>query len=488
MKSKWKILVAIILIIAIGGTFAFVFIHKNNQYNAAEEAFLTKNYAEAKEIYTDLGSYKDSEERADEAGLYELYEEGISLFNSEKYEDALAIFEDLGDLEDSEEYVVEINKTIEYNDAMALLEEEKFEEAMEIFSSLDDFKDSASQVTLCENSIQYRTAMEKMDAEEYQEALDIFENLDNFKDSKEQFKVAQNHVRYELANEYFEDGEFEKAKNIYSNLGDFKDSSKLYELAKNSEDYETAMAFYDDDEYYDALQIFKTLDDFEDAQDYTNICYENIYSDGLVLMAAGDYMEAKTLFASIREYADANEKEDESQNYLLYASAKEDYNGGSLYDAYMAFIDLGDFLDSATMAAKCVSTPKTLGEKNIYTNPNYAWQQVPVRISTDQSSDAMATYIKIYDGDTLVRAAYFAPKDIYTISLPEGYYKFNVANGDIWFGPEDMFGPDGYYSTLVFDSYDSKIIFLEAGYEYTLELAVSTDGNVGSDSVDSEDF
>ena len=488
MKSKWKILIAIVLVLAIGGTFAFVFINKNNQYAAAEEAFSNKNYGEAKEIFTELGSFKDAEEKAKESGLYERYEEGISLWYAEELADALAIFEDLGDFEDSGEFADEIRKKIQYNDAMVLLEDEKFEEAMEIFESLDDFEDSAAKVVFCENSIQYRTALEKMEAEEYQEALDIFKSLDTFKDSRTQLKVAQNHVQYELANEYLQDGEFEKAKTIFSSLDDFKDSATLFKFADHSYNYENAMALYDGEEYYEALQIFKDLDDFEDAQTYTTNCYEALYAEGMALMAAKDYQSAKSLFGSIREYADAEEKEDESQNYLRYISAKENYEEGKLYDAYLTFSDLGDFLDSAKMAAFCVSAPATMGEKNIYTNPDYTYQQVPVFIETDRSSDAMATYIKIYDGDTLVRATYFAPKEMYTISLPQGFYRFNVANGDLWFGPEDMFGPDGYYSALVFDDSGTKTIFLEAGYRYTLQLSVTSDGNVGSDSVNSDDF
>ena len=254
--------------------------------------------------------------------------------------------------------------------------------------------------------------------------------------------------------------------------------NNMWIMRRRLEDFENG-------DFAAAFAVFASLGDFEDAKNWKAKSGEPIYAEAVALMDSGEYVAAKEQFLELADYEDAKEMATKSQNYLDYADAMALYEAGDRYEAYQAFLRLGDFEDAEAMAEQCSAFPTTYAEKQIYTNPKFAYNEVTVRIYTNLKVDE-AAYIKIYSQNTLVKAAFFAPGDNYSIGLPAGRYTFKIGYGNQWFGEEDMFGPKGSYSVMRFE--DGTSTYLSYFYDYTIHLAVDEGGNVSNQSVSADDF
>jgi len=62
------------------------------RYNSAGKAFKERDYITAETLYTELGNYNDSPERAKEAILAGYYYEGVSFYESGDYANAITSF------------------------------------------------------------------------------------------------------------------------------------------------------------------------------------------------------------------------------------------------------------------------------------------------------------------------------------------------------------------------------------------------------------
>ena len=70
---------------------------KSDDYKHAEELFNNAEYSEALEIYTSLGDYEDSQEKA----ILCKYKTAETLYENQQYDEAIILYQELGDYEDS---------------------------------------------------------------------------------------------------------------------------------------------------------------------------------------------------------------------------------------------------------------------------------------------------------------------------------------------------------------------------------------------------
>ena len=108
------------------------------------------------------------------------YNDAVDLMNEGKYVEAVSAFTELGGYKDSEDKILECK----YNSAITLMNDGKYEEAVSIFTELDGFKDSKEKIEDCKEEA-YNKAVELMNKGEHRKAISYLYVSYGFKDSKE---------------------------------------------------------------------------------------------------------------------------------------------------------------------------------------------------------------------------------------------------------------------------------------------------------------
>lgn len=135
------------------------YIVPENKYNDAVALMKDKKYVDATEAFTELGDYKDSEDKIEEIKtilLDRAYDAAITLMKAEKYDEATISFKALGNHRDSKEKIEEI-KTIlldnQYATAETFFDEGHYAEAMSLYKELGDYKDSKLRIEQIHNRL-----------------------------------------------------------------------------------------------------------------------------------------------------------------------------------------------------------------------------------------------------------------------------------------------------------------------------------------------
>jgi len=308
-------------------------------------------------------------------------------------------------------------------------------------------------VATCENADTSFSSAETRDdyqnlLDQYQSACDDFTRLGDYQDStfyadkcQEKIDLCAQNIEYIDAMELYDAGEFESAKTAFGNLGNFRDAGNMVNKCQNQIDFLSAQDLYEDGKYDEALKIFNSLKN-----------------------------------AGLSEASEWCDKTN-------YAIADKLFTEGRKYEAWKIFNRLGKYSDSETRANDCKTPYPDTGV--LYHNEGY-WSS-SVRLNIDGGNLSRPVFIKIYSGDTLVASLFINSGHSVTINLPAGNYTFRQATGSNWFGDTDMFGDEGTYVTLLFNN-DTTSIYLQAGYEYQMTLALQTGGNVGAQSTNRGDF
>lgn len=186
------ILVSLGLIIVV---LAIVFyVAPEMEYKKACEYMANKEYDPAIEKLTELGGYKDSNEKIEEINnliKQEAYDEAIKLIDAGEYDAAITAFEELGDFSDSPQKIEEIKTIIKdkaYDEAVQLMDNESYDEAITAFEALDGYKDSIEKIEeirgiICEQK--YAAAEEAYAKGDYETATGLYFEVTPYKDSRE---------------------------------------------------------------------------------------------------------------------------------------------------------------------------------------------------------------------------------------------------------------------------------------------------------------
>lgn len=261
---------------------------------------------------------------AEEAARAAAYEAAMALYEAESYEEAISAFEALGDYRDSSKMLANSKwywKEQRYGNAVALYKGESYEDAMILFEELGSFEESKKYVARCASAIEardYQQAINLYAAGELLGARDLFVTLGDYKKSETfiaeidaaiavQKQAAHEQDCYLQAVKLKEEGRLTEARALFIEAGDVRDATdqlyQLLEVLAKDEVYGRALADLDGGRYQDAIIRFETLAGYLDS--------------------AAKAAEARELLNDQR-YEEAARTEDPSRAYLLYL-ALDDY-------------------------------------------------------------------------------------------------------------------------------------------------------------------
>jgi hypothetical protein len=148
-KSRRALLiVAIALVVIVGGVIGYTVISeamRSNSYDNAISLMEEGDYQGAYDAFRDLGTYRDSWEKAALCDQYLDYEAAQALMDAEEFEAAKEQFEALGEFEDAPYKAVECGHYIDFVAGQAAYAAEDYESAVRLFAPLKTmgFEDAA---------------------------------------------------------------------------------------------------------------------------------------------------------------------------------------------------------------------------------------------------------------------------------------------------------------------------------------------------------
>ncbi len=181
-KSYAPIVTGVVLVLGVLAIIGFAIIPgKLNEanYAKAKELSASKNYAEAAEIFEQLGDYEDAKDQA----LQCKYDYAASLEEKKDFDVAKEVYKSLGDFKDSKAKV----ESCYYNDALQLLDKGDYDNALAIFVSIPDYADSKARIDECN----YQKALLLLEAKDYAGAIDLLTSLEDYSDAKTKINEAK---------------------------------------------------------------------------------------------------------------------------------------------------------------------------------------------------------------------------------------------------------------------------------------------------------
>ena len=241
------------------------------------------------------------------------YKKAVSLLEEEDYEAAKQIFADLGDYKDAEEQVTECD----YQKASSVLKAGNYEEAKALFLEIQDYRDAKKKVKECD----YRKACSVLEAGNYEDAKVLFLEIEDYKDVEK--KAAE--CDYRKACSVLEAGNYDDAKVLFLEIKDYEDAEE-----KASEcDYQKAKAFYNVGDYINAAESFCKIYEYSDSKNYMYSMFVELAGQKYIdeCTAATNYLNAfiETETADLMEWA---------YDYYYGTATQDawyvDYNNGDL--------------------------------------------------------------------------------------------------------------------------------------------------------------
>ena len=287
-KKKQKSTIAIISIAAIAiCTFAFVyfkFIRPGQQYSKALTAMENGNYQEAKEIFTSLGDYQDSQKMLKECENEIVYQEAISLEENKQYEEAIKLFISLRTYKGSSTHAEKARvKYIEQ-----LYEQADYKKAFDILSDSSDIGPNDQLFRL----VVYAYAEECLKKAEYEDAIVLFELISDYRDSQDKineakYSYASSHKDVEdvVTYEYLTDlknADYPNAASLYQDIYQWK---VKFLCLNTSEDDETTN--YNSVSKYDTFYVHFQISGGEPGV-LTKWSYKITWPDGNTLVEEDD--------------------------------------------------------------------------------------------------------------------------------------------------------------------------------------------------------
>lgn len=218
MKEQKKTIFILIglIVIALAGVGGFYGIRqrqKANMYSHAEQCFQQKDYSSAKDLFNQLGSYKDSAE-----------------------------------------WIKKCDSQPELDSAASLMEQGKYEQAREIYKKYN-LQDNYNECT-------YQLAISYAAAKNYEKSLKEFEQISSYKDVKSKIQDCA----YKYGCSLFKDGKYSDAKTCFEIIGDYKKAKKYLDkcnLANKYSAFDITNSIYIDNIKSDNNNILKVYEEME---------------------------------------------------------------------------------------------------------------------------------------------------------------------------------------------------------------------------------
>ena len=293
---------------------------------------------------------------------------------------------------------------------------------------------------------------------------------------------------YDQASKDYAAGNYAEAAAAFKGLGGYKDSSDMYakaagwveatsleEEASNTESAEAWQA---------AADAYAAIDEAEAQADATRCSGNADYYTAKAMLKKSPTdrataEKALALFENCEEIADAQNQVAYCKSVLAYYEAGDLYAQGKYYEAYQKYGNVNkaasDALgDVGEKEGACIQANP--GNGVVWRNASYSSDDVELTIKNSGHPNA---YYKLYMGNDLVITVFISADGEATFRLPSGTYSMNKAYGDMWFGPDDMFGDGGSYYKCDFAG--SSTFELESGNGYEISSGGEGTG-IGSQS------
>lgn len=334
--------------------------HKNDFENIYKNALQLMEKGENEESYilfSDLGIYKDSENRAKQARANKLYADGdlASAYN---------IYASIDPMynQHSEDY-----KNL-YEKAEQLRDEESYEVAFDIFKALGTYGDSQKQLIAVGEILAEQYEAEK----KFAKASEVYTKIGLNSKAKEATELQQKENKYQEALRLMENGQYSEADIIFVGLKTYEDSAELSKKCN----YQIAYAYMDEQQYMKAADLFKELGDFQDSETMVN---ENMYLYAKVQEKEGTYKIAEDIYSYLGSYKDSSTlltnvmykradafvkngkyndaitiykklEDEEKIKQTTYLIAERQLKNGQVIEAIDSFKELGDYQDASERA------------------------------------------------------------------------------------------------------------------------------------------
>ena len=333
-KRKRKIRTTVgCIIVAVAAVAVYLVVWQiipSNKYKEANAFLKSGNRDAAYSAFLELGTFKDSENRA--AAIK--YEDGNAALESGDYDKAYELFTIIPEYNDS---AIKAKEAV-YLKATRLMEEKSYTDAAKYFDSVNDYQDSEEQALFCRNEQAYQDALALFEKQQYKEAGELLETIVDYRDSV----TLMTQAYYLYAKDLIEQ---EKPHDAYIVLSDkvnrgnngYEDSVDL----ANAVEYQYASDCFSEGKYADAAESFANLNDYNDSVARSQ---ESRYQHGLILIAEGEYDEAEKLFTELGEYKDSAAKISES----IYQHGVSLLDSEKYDDAVEILGQLTNYRDSAT--------------------------------------------------------------------------------------------------------------------------------------------
>ena len=431
--------------IAVAGVIGYRNYAVSQKYNEAKEAFDNGQYVVAKEMFTELEDYEDSEYMAKYCQV-EIDSKNIDArVEAKDYSGAIDLLNKRKDFFGS--------SSSEGKEA-----DELIEDYANIINAYDAMKDKDYAL-----AVRYFDSIKKakVDYTSDRNYCNVLLNADNAKSDKNWIGIIAN--LYGLQIQDYELNYLAAPKNDQEQLiadaynsGEPGDYNALADLIDPPDDDQLELKTY-------AVKGFK-------------------YDDAVKIEEKGNYEEAMALFQEIGDFLDASthykncktEKEKIEKLKKTYEDAEQYFNNGEYYKAMKLYNTIPDYKDSKTKASQCEQDLPANGSKK----KNYG-SGVSMKIVAPSDK---SVFLKFYDsnGNAVAQIFIRAGKNA-KVKLKAGTYTIKVGYGTQWYGDIDLFGEEAIYSQLLNGS--SPDFKLKRNYTYTLKLMVTKNGNVGSSGV-----
>lgn len=302
---------------------------KETAYQKAEYLLTEGKTEEASRVFAEVGDYRDAAERrwkvfADDAA--ELLAAGEYDKAEKEY---AALYERSGEAyQPAQEMVYECS----YQKAGALEEEGKHDRALAIYAKIPTYKDSKEKQQAI-HLIKGEDALADMDLAAAREELGLCGSLEEAKDLLARLDA------YEAACAMSETGDYAEACSGFTELGEFLDAAEQAEACRAAE-YDAAMEKLENHETAEAYALFRDLGSYKDSAGKAQAIEDDYVRAGR-LAEAGEYDEAVSVYTSLYDYADSQEKINET----WYQKAESLLEAGEKEEAEKTFSLIPDYAD-----------------------------------------------------------------------------------------------------------------------------------------------
>ncbi len=337
---------------------------KAADYQSALDYMEKENYKKAKEIFTELGSYSDSQDQLKECS----YQLGIQSFKAKRYQAALDMLGTVASYKDASTLMgicKDALSSAAYEAAVELYCSGEYDKASEAFSALGNYANAKEMAQYTAGDAkkpgQYAEAVELYCSGDYEAAKEAFTALGDYANSAQMVKEvearislgegAQNGAAYEAAVELYRTGEYDKAVEAFKALGDYANATEMAayiaDEAPKPGQYAQAVDLYLGGEYDAAKEAFTALGDYANSAQMEKEC---VYQKAQILLADGQAEDANALFLELGDYRDAAD----ILNRQAYDAASALQDSGDLKGALSAFRELGSYSDAAERAEQLI--------------------------------------------------------------------------------------------------------------------------------------